>query len=71
MGFGFWNSSEEYGKAKELCQRLGSKIHRQNPLGYGDQGLLLSFQNTCPNNTLPVLHGGASSWKPLFERPKN
>ncbi len=69
-----WCDSEERGRAYELCQRLGAKVHRQNPLGFGNLGLLLVFQDTCPNNTLPILHGripGADGWRPLFERPKN
>lgn len=70
-GSSFWSSAEELGRASELCQRLGAKVHRQNPLGYGGQGLLLTFQTTCPNNTLPILHGGSNDWFALFERPKN
>lgn len=73
-GLGFWESFEEKGRAKELCQRLGGRIHRVNSLGYGDQGLLLTFPETCPNNSLPILHGDAAGqepWRSLFPRPKN
>lgn len=69
-----WTTTDERGRAFELCQRLGSRIHKQNPLGFGDQGLLLVFQDTCPNNSLPIIHGrsgGTEPWQPLFERPKN
>lgn len=69
-----WISTDERGRAFELCQRLGSKIYKSNPLGYGAMGLLLVFQDTCPNNTLPIIHarvGGQDPWTPLFERPKN
>lgn len=69
-----WASDEEKGRAKELCQRIGSMIHRSNPLGYGDQGMLLVFPDSCPNNSMPILHGsahGREKWKPLFERPKH
>lgn len=71
---GFWDSVEEKGRGKELCQRLGARIHRSNHLGYGDQGLLLVFPETCPNNSLPILHGdvsGSEPWRALFPRPKN
>lgn len=70
----FWASDEEKGRAKEICQRFGRIVHRTNPLGYGDQGLLLVFPDACPNNSLPILHSGASgkeTWRPLFERPKH
>ena len=69
-----WASIEEKAKAKELCQRLGTKVHRQYPLGYGNQGLLLVFPDTCPNNSLPLLYASSSGqdgWRPLFHRPKN
>jgi hypothetical protein len=74
QGRGLWSDDEERGRAKELCQRLGSLVHRHSPLGYGDQGLLLVFPDACPNNSLPILHGsavGKDHWKPLFERPKH
>jgi hypothetical protein len=68
---GFWESSDEKGRAKELCLRLGAKVNKTNYLGYGDQGLLLVFPDTCPNNSLPILHGSSSgpdAWNPLFPR---
>lgn len=73
-GLGFWTSAEEKGRAKELCQRVGSQIHRTNPLGYGNQGLLLVFPDTCPNNTLPILHGESpepNKWRAIFPRPRH
>jgi AAA domain-containing protein len=66
-----WASDQERSEAKVLCQNLGSKVARNSPLGYRDQGLLLVFPLTCPNNTLPILHTGKAGWAPLFERPKN
>jgi hypothetical protein len=69
-----WATSDDRGRAFELCQRLGSRIYKSSPLGYGSLGLLLVFQDTCPNNTLPIIHarvGGQEPWVPLFERPKN
>ena len=70
----FWRNDEEQGRAKEICQRIGSLVHRTNPLGYGGQGLLLVFPDACPNNSLPILHSAANGkeqWRPLFERPKH
>lgn len=73
-GLGFWQSLEEKERAKSLCLDLGSRICKNAPLGYASQGLLYIFTDTCPNNTLPILHTHekkAGGWKPLFERPKN
>lgn len=38
------------------------------PLGYGDQGLAISFTDSTPNNALSVLRKGDAShdWKPLI-----
>ncbi|MDF2811743.1 MAG: hypothetical protein K0S56_2774 [Microvirga sp.] len=27
--------------------------------------------DTCPNNTLPIVHAGDGTWESLFARPKN
>ena len=67
-----WSSPEEAAQARELVRELGLRISKTAPLGFGDLGLLVVFYDTCPNNTLPILHSGAHSiWNPLFERPKN
>jgi hypothetical protein len=71
---GIWTSEGEMQQAKALCVRLGSAIYGNNPLGYGDMGLLVTFPSTCPNNTLPILHSfgkGERAWSPLFPRPVN
>jgi hypothetical protein len=68
---GIWASQEEADKAKSLALEIGTSIYQRQPLGFGDLGLLVVFYDTCPNNTLPMLHGKSSGWSPLFERPKN
>jgi hypothetical protein len=71
---GFWADEKERDRAKALCLELGARIYRQNPLGYGGLGLLVTFTQTCPNNSLPILHsgrGGDNKWDPLFPRPVN
>jgi hypothetical protein len=66
-----WVSADEEHRAKGLVRKLGEAIQRYSPLGHDDLGLLSVFPETCPNNSLPILHSGAKSWKPLFPRPKN
>ena len=66
-----WENQQKTLEAKELCQQLGSKVAKNHPLGYKDNGLLIVFHTNCPNNTLPILHArgkGANKWTPLFER---
>lgn len=73
-GSKLWQSADEFGRAKELCQRIGQRVQKSAPLGYADQGALLVFPDTVPNNTLPLLHSSASGqepWGALFPRPKN
>jgi hypothetical protein len=70
-GQAFWESEEQLHNAKALCLQLGSKLYK-HPLGYKNQGLLLVLPETCPNNSLPILHCskvGSISWVPLFCRP--
>jgi hypothetical protein len=74
--FGIWADKEEYYQAESLCRNLGSNIYPDNPLGYGDMGLLIVLPTTCPNNSLPIIHSRAratskNSWNPLFLREVN
>jgi hypothetical protein len=68
---GFWASAEGMAAAKALLTNLGARVQKRKPLGFGDQGLLLTFARNCPNNSLPILHRagkGSSPWVPLFPR---
>ena len=69
---GFWVSVDDLDRAKALCESIGRRIYKQNPLGYGGSGLMIVFPTNCPNNSLPLLHSpsraGSESWKPLFTR---
>jgi hypothetical protein len=73
---GIWKSLEDLEEAKALCIDLGTRIYGDNPLGYGQQALLLVFPDTCPNNSLPILHTSRSGpggfiWNALFPRLAN
>ena len=70
---GFWETEAEKSAAKTLLTNLCVRVQKRKPLGYGDQGLLLTFSRNCPNNSLPILHGSgkeSSKWMPLFPRTK-
>ena len=58
---------------EEMVLQLGRELVPQVPLGFGDMGLLISFYNTIPNNTLPIFWSNGNvaekPWKPLFPRP--
>ena len=58
---------------QEMVVQLGRELVPQFPLGFGDMGLLVSFYNTIPNNTLPIFWSSGSvaekPWEPLLPRP--
>jgi hypothetical protein len=71
-GNGIWASADEATLAKALVVEIGRQIYKNEPLGYGDLGLLVAFNDTVPNNSLPILHAAATNvWRPLIARPKN
>jgi hypothetical protein len=59
---------EERKQARDIAHKYGSKLERKCPLGYADNQLLIVFRDTCPNNSLPILHVKKESWTPLFRR---
>ena len=70
-GVGIWETEEEQMVAKTLVGDLGARVQKRDPLGFGGQGLLLTFWRNCPNNSLPILYGvgkGDRRWRPLFPR---
>jgi len=70
-GNGIWSDREEADRARELVREIGRGLDTEQPLGFGDLGLLLVFYNNCPNNSLPILHQKGKSWHPIFPRAKN
>lgn len=67
---GFWSSEDEKQRAESMVRNLGARVDKSRPLGYRDQGLLLTFSRNCPNNCLPILFrdGKGVTWQPLFPR---
>ena len=70
----FWETEDEKMEAKALVRDLGARVQKRSPLGFGEQGLLLTFWRNCPNNSVPILYGsgkGDQGWCPLFPRANN
>lgn len=69
---GIFQNAAELDFARDVMLQIGRELTPQNPLGFGDQGLLFAFHNTVPNNTLPVFWSNGRvnerPWKPLFSR---
>ena len=70
-----WQDKARQDRAESLCRDLGSRIYKNQPLGFGGFGLLVVFPRTVPNNTLPIIHSPSKrneqKWNPLFPRPVN
>jgi hypothetical protein len=73
QGNSVWENPDTFDRAHALCRDLGVNIYHDAPLGFGNQGLLVVFPETCPNNTLPIIHSASLEdavrhWSPLFPR---
>jgi hypothetical protein len=58
----------ERAQAKDIVDRYGVRLVNSFPLGYGHCQATVVFENSCPNNTLPVLWSESGDWIPLFKR---
>ena len=57
---------KEKTKLLEYCSHTGCG---QNYIkGYGECGLMISFQHGCPNNSIPILWYNRNKWLNLFNR---
>lgn len=65
---GIWADESERERAKALVIDFGARIYRDNPLGFDGQALLVVFPDTCPNNTLPIIHSSLRKGQKLGSR---
>ena len=69
---GIFETVQEAEFAKEVMLQIGRELTNSMPLGFGDQGALIAFYDTVPNNTLPIFWSNGKvndkQWKPLFPR---
>lgn len=50
-----------------ICKKYGLHLTPDNPFGYNDGQLLISFHHNTPNNTLPIFWY-SKNWNPIFKR---
>lgn len=68
-----YDSPEERRYAESIFRHIGQQLQRDNPLGWGNCQALVAFENTVPNDSLPVFWSAGTvdekPWVPLMPRP--
>lgn len=69
---GIFENEDEINFAREMLIQIGRELDPQYSLGFGDLGALVCFNNTIPNNTLPIFWRSGTvndkPWRALFPR---
>lgn len=55
-------------KAREIAYEIGLGLEKNAPLGFGNCESAVIFEDSCPNNNLPILWSRHKTWTPLFKR---
>jgi hypothetical protein len=55
-------------QVRNLLIKYGTRLAPNGPLGYSGSGLLLAFEHSTPDNTLPIFWASAERWKPLLSK---
>ncbi|MGY4480132.1 phosphoribosyltransferase-like protein [Bradyrhizobium sp. USDA 3364] len=53
---------------RKTAPRLSPKVVPQTPFGFMDSGATVVLYSNCPDNSLPIIHETADTWRPLFPR---
>jgi hypothetical protein len=53
---------------RKTIPRLSQKVVPQTPHGFMDSGATVVLYSNCPDNSLPIIHESAETWRPLFPR---
>ena len=55
-------------RVRTILEKYGRKLAPRGPLGYAGSGLLLAFEHTTPDNSLPIFWATTEDWKPLVTK---
>lgn len=61
-------NADERARARDVAYRIGLALKPDSPLGYKDSQSFVVFDDSCPNNSLPILSEKGKNWTPLFPR---
>jgi hypothetical protein len=64
----FFQDAAQRHEGLALCREIGTTLEKKQPLGYDEAQLAVIFEDTAPNNSLPVLWKKGKNWTPLFPR---
>lgn len=64
----YFNDTTQRNEALALCREIGSTLEKKHPLGYDGTQLAVVFEDTTPNNSLPILWKQHKGWAALFPR---
>jgi AAA+ ATPase superfamily predicted ATPase len=67
----FYPDEDIRADAHRLLTSIGERLEPRQPLGFGETAAAVVFEDSCPNNTLPVFRKssrGSFEWRSLFNR---